>query len=171
MDVQKILDETRKFDQEVDEAIRQQLNRDLSEYGLPPADGPKVRDWYRELTPRQKDFVDEFIRTGFNVRLAEQYCKLTNHWGYKYLRRKEVIETIKQRVQEHCLKLGITEEYILEKVLREVDNVVDAKSRDRLAALKFLAELKGMLSQEVEHSGEVKVKYVNDWQTTKAESE
>jgi phage terminase small subunit len=113
------------------------------------------------LTPKQRVFVDEYLRD-FNATRAAitaGYSEKTAHaTGWENLRKPEIREAIDQRMES--IAMGRDER------LKELSDIARAgeKDTDRIKAIELLGKLAGDYTQKVDQSGRltVVIEYADD---------
>lgn len=135
------------------------------------------------LTPKMKAFCDAYIANGGNATQAAieaGYSKKTAYaTGHENLRKPQIIEYIRTRTEEAEAKRVAKGDEVLKyltEVMRgedsehavllggdsagEVVGYVDQKNR--IKAAELLAKYHGLMTQNVNHSGDLSVTFVDD---------
>jgi phage terminase small subunit len=118
----------------------------------------------RELTPKQKMFVAEYLidlnASAALVRAGYQ-SKNPDVDGYKLLVNPSIQEAIQKAMNERSKKTGITAEYVLNGIKDIADNT--EKDNYRLKAYELLGKHLKLFTDKVEHSGEITFKKLEDF--------
>lgn len=113
----------------------------------------------RPMTPKQQRFVDEYlidlnatqaaIRAGYSAKTAESA-------GSRLLRNVNVSAAVVAGRENLSKRAGLTQDDVVKGLLREANLTGPGSSASaRVSAWMGLAKIKGMLTDKVEHSGQV----------------
>ena len=109
------------------------------------------------LTIKQRMFVDEYL-THLDVARAALKCGFSPETGRRLLNRVYVRAAIKKRLEERKKRLKLSEEYVIDRLIREVEKEHgDTHASARVRALELLGRHLGMFwdRQEVVRRSEV----------------
>lgn len=96
-----------------------------------------------KLTPKQLKFIDKYLETGNGTRSALEVYNTSNYnsahaIGSENLQKPAIQQYILQRRLENMDSKGLTKDWIIDKIIAEVDEKNPRQGSNRLKALELL---------------------------------
>jgi phage terminase small subunit len=128
---------------------------------------PKINRTVDGLTPRQKRFCEEYIKT-YNATKAALEAGFSKNrpyeLAYQQLQKPHVLKYI-ERLEEERANCADIDEVELIKDLKKIKNDPYEKTNDRLKAMELLGRYKGMDKMRVDNTVKI-VCSINDTDST-----